>query len=76
VNQKLLFFSQVILGHLIPPSMWRRIRSLCVGSDSLIFNKQRQQKGNSSVGVFVLKTTSYTVRGKPIILPLKRGGNA
>jgi len=47
--------------------MWQRIRSLCVGSDSLFFNKQRQQKGNSSVGVFVLKTTGYTVRGKPII---------
>jgi len=37
VNQKLLFFSQAILGHLIPRSMWRRIRFLCVGSDSLFF---------------------------------------
>jgi len=47
-----------------------------VGSDSLFFNKQRQQKGNSSVGVFVLKAAGYTVRGKPITLPLERDGNA
>lgn len=42
--------------------MWRRIRSLLCGSDSLFFfNKQRQQEGDSSVGVFVLKTTKPQV---------------
>jgi hypothetical protein len=46
--------------------MWRRIMSLCVGSDSLFLNKQRQQKGNSSVGVLSLKP-QVTLLGESLL---------